>query len=115
MGASCFIFLKIKSKKKKVAVANMEKRFFWKGIIILLLIIIIIHVTILYNFSECLKYFIIKQLKILLIIVMQTVGILSKGILNIYIFFTWLHQVLVVAHRVFAAGCGIFVSASESF
>ena len=29
MGASCFIFLKIKSKEKKVAVANMEKKIFF--------------------------------------------------------------------------------------
>lgn len=33
MGASCFIFLKIKSKEKKVAVANMEKKIFFEKVL----------------------------------------------------------------------------------
>ena len=42
----------------------MEKKdFFEKVLSSLLLIIIIIHVTVLYTFSGCLKYFVIKQLK----------------------------------------------------
>ena len=63
-----FFFL-VKSKGIKVVVANLEKKqhgkkdFFEKVLSSLLLIIIIIHVTILYTFYECLKYFIIKQLK----------------------------------------------------